>query len=433
VVIRRVVDIRPGELFALLTGWLCFFCLLASYSILRPIRDEIGVAGATTLFWLVTLTLAVMLAANPLLGWIFARLPLRRSITITYRFFLFHLLVFFFLVKTPETAGETWLRWTFFVWTNVFVLFIVSMFWALMVDGFSHEQGKRLFAFVAMGGTLGAVAGSLVTAALVQRLGSANLFLVSAVLLEGSVQCIRFILRRMDARSVSDVATSTRPLGGSAWAGFRHAARSRYYLAICGFVLLLHVGSMYLYSQQALLLGTAYTSREDRTAFLARCDLAVNILSVLGETLVAARLLKWLGVGVTLSLLPALSVIGFLAVGVFPLLLVVALFNVLHRSVNFALTRPARELLFTLVNREDKYKVKALVDTFVHRAGDQVGSSLFLGYRTLGVAASVSAWVTAAISGLWLALAVWLGRQESQRAAREELATANLTKSRPNS
>jgi ATP:ADP antiporter, AAA family len=409
-----IVDIRGGESLPLLLGWLCFFFLLASYAVLRPVRDQIGVAGgSTTIFWLAWCTLAAMLFGNPALAWLVARIPPRRSVHLALRFFALHLLVFYVLQRYSVTAEWKYVGWVFFVWLNVFNLFVVTLFWSLMVDTFRSEQGVRLFPLLAFGGTAGAVLGSFVTATLVQLIGTVNLFLVAMALLECSAQCASWLTRTTPAanRDVSQpVSQNDQPLGGSAWSGIAHLLASPFLWALAAYMVLFNTGSAWLYYQQADFVRTAYPGTDERTAFLAQLDFATNSLALAAELLLAARLMKRLGVTAALAILPALSIVGFLWLGFTPTLAALAVFHVLRRAGEFAIAKPARETLFTLLSRVDKYKAKPIIDTFFHRAGDQVGGVLFLIGEKLSVPTGIAAFLLAAVSAAWWQLSLWLGR-----------------------
>ncbi len=428
--LQRIVDVRHNEVSAMLLACAYFFFLLASWYILRPVRDEMGVAGGVqNLAWLFTGTLLVTLIANPLFALLVARLRVKRFIPITYRFFMANLLVFFLLLLFTSESQNVWTGRAFFVWTSVFNLFVVSVFWAFMADSFRSEQGKRLFGFIGAGGTLGGIAGAALTASLAERIGTTNLLLVSILLIECAVQCVRRFPARFtdgeeglsspDLRSEQATAVRDAPIGGGAFAGVAHVWRSPYLLGICLYMLLFTVGSTFLYFQQASLVGAAVQDRAARTALFARVDLAVNVLTLVTQIFVTGRLLKWLGVGLTLALVPALSIVGFLGLSLMPTLVMVILFQTLRRASNFAVASPTREVLFTVVPREDKYKTKNFIDTFVYRGGDQLGawSNTALGWFGLGVA-GVSL-VAAPLAGVWLLISLWLGRKQTALASRE--------------
>ncbi len=419
--LRKVVDVKAQEVRALFLGSVYYFLIFSSYYVIRPIRDDIGAAnGIDKLPWLFTGTMIAMLLANALFAALVVKFSRRQFIPIAYRFLIANLLGFFFLLLTLSKAHQVWVGRAFFVWTSVFNLFVVSVFWAFMVDVFSTEQGKRLFGFISVGGTLGAIVGAAITATLVQKIGSLNLLLVSAVLLELGVQCARLLPTTFADSGASDSKSNhdRAPIGGSIWAGIVHNLKSPYLLGICAYMFLYTTTSTLLYFHQVDIAAHAFADRAARTAFFAKIDLVVNGLAILGQAFLAARLIKWLGVGVTLAVLPALSVIGFTALGVGPTLVLLVVFLTLRRATDFALARPARETLFTVVSREDKYKAKNLIDTLVYRGGDQFGawSTKVLSGWGLGLA-GVSL-VAAPIAAIWLFVSLWLGRKQA-RMARE--------------
>ena len=417
--LRKAVDVKAEEVRALGLGFTYYFLILSAYYVIRPIRDAFGLAGGIdNLPLMFTGTLVAMLIANALFGALTARLSRRRFIPIAYRFFIANLLIFLVLLMTISKGNQVWVGRAFFLWTSVFNLFVVSVFWAFMVDTFSSDQGKRLFGFISVGGTLGAIVGAAITAGLVRKVGTVSLLLISAVLLELSAQCVRFFPKTIAGASVSnktrDVEES--PVGGGIWSGIVHNVRSPYLLGISTYMLLYTLTSTFLYFQQVGIAAAAYPDPSARTAFFAQIDLLVNVLTVLVQVFLTGRLLKWLGVGVTLAILPALSVVGFTAMGAGPTPALLVIFLTLRRAGNFAIARPARETLFTVVSREDKYKAKNFIDTVVYRTGDQIGawSSGVLSWSGLGLT-GVS-FVAAPIAAVWLVVSLWLGKRQSAMA-----------------
>jgi AAA family ATP:ADP antiporter len=423
VILRRVVDLQPGEARATLMACACFFLALGSWFILRPIRDEMGVAGGVAnLPWLYSGTLALTLLANPLYSALVVRLPVTRVIAIAYRAIIV-LVIGFFLLFRLWPQHDVWIGRVFFVTSSVFNLFITAIFWSFMTDHFRSDQGKRLFAFIGVGGTIGAIAGSGLTATLAEHVGRLPLLLVAVAMLEAAVQCVRHFPAR--SRDPHDRAGETRgreerPIGGSAWASVTHVLRSPYLIGICGFMLLFTIGSTSLYFHQIDLVGKAFQDRAARTAFLARIDVAVQSLTVFLQIFVTARLLRTIGVAATLTILPLASVAGFAALGAAPVLPVLAVFFVLRRALNFGLTGPTREVLFTVLPREDKYKAKSFIDTFVYRGGDQIGAWSYALCLWLGLSQSAIAWAAVPLSAAWLGLAVWLGRKQATLARGRE-------------
>ncbi len=417
--LQKAVDVKAEEVRALGLGFTYYFLILSAYYVIRPIRDDFGAAGGIeNLPWMFTGTLFTMLIANALFAALVAKFSRRRFIPIAYRFFIANLLIFLVLLMTISKANQVWVGRAFFIWTSVFNLFVISVFWAFMVDVFSTDQGKRLFGFISVGGTLGAIVGAAITASLVRKIGTVNLLLASAALLELSAQCVRIFPKTVAELGVSiktkDIAEA--PVGGGIWSGIVHNVRSPYLLGISTYMLLYALTSTLLYFQQVGIAASAYPDRSARTAFFAQIDLLVNVLTVLVQAFLTGRLLKWFGVGVTLAILPALSVVGFTTMGVVPTLALLVIFLTLRRAGNFAIARPARETLFTVVSREDKYKAKNFIDTVVYRTGDQIGawSSGALTWSGLGLT-GVS-FVAAPIAAVWLVVSLWLGRRQGEMA-----------------
>ena len=419
--LSRFLDVRVAELRVLGWSWLYIFAVLSAYYILRPIRDEMGVAGGVeNLQWLFTGTLVGMLLVNPPFAALVARLPRARFIAIAYRFFIANLLVFVFLMAMASAEQNIWIGRVFFIWTSVFNLFVVSVFWALMVDVFDSEQSKRLFGFIAAGATLGGIVGSSITASLAQHISAPYLLLGSATLLEAAVFSVRRLSRWSDALQRRPAARNGEPaIGGSVLSGLTHAFKSPYLVNVSVYILLYAITSTFLYFEQADIARHSFAERGARTAFFARVDLWVNILTFGAQLFLTGRVLRALGVGLTLATLPALSVLGFGALALRPTLAVLVIYQVLRRAGNFAFARPSREVLFTVVPREDKYKAKSFIDTVIYRAGDQAGAWSYAGLGFVGLGMTAIAIVAVPLSAAWLLNALWLGRKQEALANAE--------------
>jgi AAA family ATP:ADP antiporter len=419
--LQRLIDVRPDELRALGWAWLYIFSVLFSYYILRPIRDEMGVAGGVeNLPWLFTGTLLGMIAVNPPFAALVSRLPRRKFIAVSYRFFLANLLVFAVILHVATAEQNIWIGRVFFIWASVFNLFVVSVFWGLIVDVFNAEQGKRLFGFIAAGATLGGIVGSSVTAALAKEVPATYLLLGSALLLEAAVFCVSRLSRLSDALQRRPAAGGeAAPIGGSVLSGVRHALASPYLIQVSAYILLFAVTSTFLYFQQAEIARQSFADRGARTAFFARVDLWVNILTLGAQLFLTARMLRWAGVAITLAALPLMSMIGFGTLAVFPTIAVLVAYQVVRRAGNFAFARPTREVLFTVVPREDKYKAKSFIDTVIYRLGDQVGAWSYAGLGLLGLAMPGIALVAVPLSLIWLINALWLGQKQNSLEMRQ--------------
>jgi len=412
-VLGRLVDARPEELRALLISFAYFFCLLCGYYILRPLREEMGIAGGVEqLHWVFTATFLAMLAAVPLFGWVTSRFARRRFLPLVYLFFIANLLLFFaaFQFEAARLAGAR----VFFVWVSVFNLFVVSVFWSFMVDLYSNEQGRRLFGFIAAGGSAGAILGPTLTATLAVPLGPVNLLPVSAGFLALALVCIRALLR-LSPQNLPGRADE-RGLAGGVFAGITQLARSPYLLGVALFVVGLTVVATFVYFEQAHIVRRSFTDAGERTRFFAGIDLAVNAIAITLQAFATGRIMRWLGLTAVLALMPLASAAGLAALGALPLLAMLAGVQVLRRAGDYALTRPAREVLFTVVDRSEKYKVKNVIDTLVYRGGDALGGWLFASLLSFGLGLSALAYLGAGVAVAWFALALWLGRSSEQRA-----------------
>src|SRR5215467_2362925 len=329
--LNRMIDVRPAELRALGWSWLYIFSVLSAYYILRPIRDEMGVAGGVeNLQWLFTGTLVGMILVNPPFAALVAKLPRVRFIALTYRFFMLNLLIFIMLLHFATGEQHIWVGRVFFIWTSVFNLFVVSVFWALMVDVFDAEQGKRLFGFIAAGATLGGIAGSSITASLAKDVPATYLLVGSALLLEGAVFSVRRLARLSETLHQRPAAQSGEAvIGGNIVAGVTHAFKSPYLINVSVYILLFAITSTLLYFQQAEIARQSFADRGARTAFFARIDLWVNSLTLIAQLLLTARILRAIGVALTLAILPVLSILGFGALAMAPNIVVVVVYQVL--------------------------------------------------------------------------------------------------------
>jgi AAA family ATP:ADP antiporter len=434
--LMRLVDVRPHEVAAVAWSWLFFFSVLSAYYVIRPIRDEMGVAGGVeNLPWLFAGSLTGMLLLNPPFAFLVARMPRARFVSWGYRFFALNLVAFFAALTWGPGLQSVRLGRAFFIWTSVFNMFVVAIFWSVMADVFSPAQGKRLFGFIGAGGTIGGIAGAAITSGLVGVVGTANLLLVSVVLLEVAALSARRIFHLYRSGAAADAAARAHAeagtavalpevgvgdtlIGGSPWDGMRRALTNPYLVNVTLNMLFFTVLTTFLYFQQATVVDVGIPDRVARTEFFANIDLAVNIVTLVTELFATGWFVQSFGVPVALSMLPAMSVLGFALLGAMPTVTVLMAFQVLRRSGNFAVARPAREMLFTVVPASDRYKAKTFIDTVVYRAGDQLGAWAYAPLAALG--AGVAGISTAAIVLALLSVvnAVWLGRK-MQRLARQ--------------
>lgn len=421
----RVAAVKPGETRALLWSFAYFFFLLAAYYVLRPVRDEMGLAGGIrNLPWLFTATFFVMLAAVPLFGAVVARVPRRRFIPLVYHFFAANILIFWLLLTFKVAMADT--ARVFFVWISVFNLFAVSVFWSFMADIYRSEQGKRLFGFIAAGGSAGALLGPLIAVTLAESLGRANLLLIALVLLEAAVFCAMRLETAATALKAGDdpapQAAGAPPeagLGGGWISGLMMVLRSPYLAGIALWVALLSVAGTFLYFQQLGIVAAISDDPNRRTAIFARIDLAVSLLTILVQFLATGRLIRRFGAGPAAAFLPLVFAAGFLALALTPVLWVVIAFQAMQRAANFAISNPAREVLFTVLGREEKYKAKYVIDNVVFRGGDAVSGWLYHALRCIGMEPSSISLATVPVAAGWLALALLLGREHERRSPKD--------------
>jgi AAA family ATP:ADP antiporter len=416
---RRLIAVKPEEAPALAWAWLYIFAVLSSYYIMRPIRDQMGVAGGVNnLQWLFTATLVGLLLLNVPFAYLVKTLPRSRFIPITYRFFAANILLFALVLHFTDEHHAVWVGRAFFVWISIFNLFVVSVFWSLIVDVFNSEQGKRLFGFVAAAATIGAICGASITASLARHVPAAALLIGAAILLEVAVLAVRGLSRLSSALHARPDEKGDAPVGGNLLAGITHPFKSAYLANISLFILLFAITATFLYFQQAALVRDNFSDRAAQTAFFAQIDLAVNVITLVVQLFFTGRILGLLGVGFTLAILPALTLFGFGTLALMPAISTLVIFQVLRRSCDYAVARPAREVLYTVLPREDRYKAKNFIDTVVYRAGDQIGAWSYALIALLGFGSPAIAIIAIVLALLWLMNAWWLGRRQDVLAAR---------------
>jgi AAA family ATP:ADP antiporter len=402
----RLLRVERHEQPALAWAFAYFFLLLASYYVLRPVRDAMAVqVGAKALQALFMYTFLAMLALVPVYGWLCAKLPRAKFLPVVYGIFIANLLAFYFW---PDPK-------VFFVWLSVFNLFAVSVFWSLMADLFDKAQAARLFAVIAAGGSGGAIAGPALTASLAARLEASQLLLVSALLLFLALLAMMMLIAWGRKHPRAGDPPAAEALGGSIIAGARAALSSPYLLAICGYLLCYTVLSTALYFLQVEIVPKAIPERAEQVRFFATVDLVVNSLALFLQLFVTARLGSAIGVGWMLALMPLFSLAGFAVLGFAPTLAVLLVVGVVRRAGEFAISKPVREALYTVVPREERYKAKGFIDTVVYRGGDAASGSMFAALRGAGWGLSALAWSALPVAAAWLALSFWLGRTQEKR------------------
>ena len=414
--IVRLLGLKPGEFFAVAWSFVYFFSLLSAYYMLRSVREAMAIMGGTqNIPWLFTGTFVAMLLVTPVFGFVASRYPRKKFLPWVYYFFIFNILIFFslFTYVLRNDLESVWIARAFFVWLSVFNLFVVSVFWSFMADIFSPAQGRRLFGVIAAGGSAGAIIGPASTAFLGPIIGTWNMTLVSAGLLGLSLVCL---LRLMKWRRGNAPATQQpKVIGGSAWAGATLLLRSPFLAGLAGMVILMTFLQSIMYVQQIALVGEHYGDN-DPTRFFALVDTATNVLSVTLQLFVTGHLLRWLGAGKTLMIMPAITVLAFLVLAIAPGMVMIGVIQVIRRSGEYGLMKPARDLLYTSVDDERKYKVKNFIDTFVYRGGDVSSTWIYhLLNSTLGLSLTMIAALMVPLTVGWTWLSGSLGRTFEQR------------------
>ncbi|MGB6605282.1 MAG: MFS transporter, partial [Steroidobacteraceae bacterium] len=419
--LRRLVVLQPGEAPALLASFATLLCMFASYTILRPVRDALGITSGLDkipyLFWGV---FAVMLLLQPVYGWLTSRFPRTVFLPWVYAFFAANLIAFYLWFKLQP--DHTWIARTYFVWVSVFNLFVVATFWSLMADVFTREQAGRLFGCIWAGASTGGLIGPAIDNRLAVPVGAINLLPISAVLLLLSLVFMAQVIRwqRHQAPRASGAPAAPRAedaLGGGVWAAFTQVVRSPYLLGIAAFVLLMTWVSTFLYLEQQAFVAKVFHSADERASFFGGIDFWVQAGSLVIQLLLFGRLIKWVGLRVVLTSVPVIMTFGYALLAAAPRFMLLVVVYAVRRVGDYALTRPCRDALFTVVSREEKYKAKSLIDTFVYRGGDALSGSLYRSFtHDFGAGPSAVGWLGAAISAVWTVLALALGRAQERGA-----------------
>jgi AAA family ATP:ADP antiporter len=360
---------------------------------------------------------------NPLFGWVVSRLRRLQFIGATYGFIVLTLVGFWCVMRFTPSAVSQASSQVFYIWFNVFNLFVTMVFWALLADRFSSDQAKRLFSLIAIGGTLGGIFGAWLTSQLAEPLGTSSLLLVAAGFLLLGMLAAWLLLRTAPQRASgtgaapSLQANEARRIGGSAWGGVRSVVRSPYLIGVSGYVMLTAVMATLVYFTRLQMVAAIADDLDTRASILGKIDMWTYVAVLVLQLTLSGRIIKRFGLGVTLAILPVTAAFGFIGLAIYGSFLGLVLLEVGTRAVQRGITQPAREALFTVVDREDKYKAKALIDTFVYRSGDVVGAQAEDALGRLGLAISGLVSVVLPLALVWLMLALWLGRSQSRHAA----------------
>ncbi|KRA21283.1 ADP/ATP translocating protein [Lysobacter sp. Root604] len=415
------IDQREAEPAA--AGALLFFLLFAGYFMLRPVRETMGIAGGVdNLQWLFTGTFVATLAVMPLFGWVAGRVQRRHVLPWTFGFFALNLAGF--ALGFHWAPDNLWFARSFYIWLSVFNLIAISVAWSVLADLFPTAQAKRVFALMASGASFGGLLGPLLGVVLVGRIGHAGLLWLSAALLVAAIYVARRLQRWRDAHPLhaeASAAARARPLGGSPFAGFTDVLRSPYLLGIAAFVLLLASVSTFLYFEQARLVELTYPDRADQTRVFGTIDVLVQSLAILSQLFLTGRLAQRLGIGVLLVAVPVVTVFGFLWLALAPTFAVLAVVMVVRRAGEYAFVRPGREMLFTSVPTQAKYKAKNFIDSVVYRGADAVSGWAKALVDAVAQQPALAALIGAAIALAWACTGYGLARAQARQTAAEAL------------
>jgi AAA family ATP:ADP antiporter len=420
--LRAVAAIEPYELKAVILSMLYFFFLFGSYSVVKPVRDAMGtVYGMDRIQELFTATFVASFLFAPLYAGLAARIKLSMFLPWVYGFVALTILVFYALF-TGARYQERWIAAAFYVWVSTFNMLIISVFWSFMADIFSRSQAKRLFGFIAAGGTVGGIVGPALATLLAKRIGNNDLMLISAAGFIATAVLVRLLAQEkqklLAAGGEGQRTSLDHRLGGNPLDGFRLLLRSRYLLLLALFLLLMTWISTIVYFQLGELITKAFSSREARTQAYAMIDLSVNSIAVLIQLFGTGRIIARFGVKFGLLLNPFIMVFAFLAIAFSPALLILGGLQIVRRVAEYAVAKPTREMLFTVVDQQSRYKAKNVIDTVIYRFGDVSSawlSSLILPFGVTGLAI-----FGVLVSVIWFPVGYLLGkRYETQRNAEQ--------------
>ena len=417
--LSRLLGVEQDEAPAVAAGMAMFFLLFTGYFMLRPVRETMGIAGGVdNLPWLFTGTFVAMLAAIPLFGAIASRSSRRHILPWTYGFFALNLLGF--AASFSAQPDNPWVARGFYIWLSVFSLLAVSVAWSVLADLFSAVQAKRLFGLMAAGLSAGGLAGPLLGLALVGSVGHAGLMLLATVCLVASAAAAIYLQHWRDGQppAPGDEPTRRAPLGGNPFAGIGTVLRSPYLLGIAAFVVLLASVTTFLYFEQARLVELHYPQRDDQTRVFATLDFVVQLLAVVTQLFFTGHIVRRLGLAVLLATVPVVMALGFLWLALAPTFAVFALVMVTRRAGEYALARPGREMLFSVVPAEAKYKAKNVIDTAVYRGADAVSGWVKVGVDALASNPAAVYVLGAGLALLWAWTGLSLARQHAKMAAR---------------
>ena len=418
----RVFGLERHEYVAVAWSFAYFFCVLSSYYILRPVREEMAVgSGPNTIPYLFIATFVVMIFATSIFGWIASRYPRRTFLPWVYLFFISNVLIFWLVFSQARGAGEEyiWLGRIFFVWLSIFNLFIVSVFWSFMADIYTREQGRRLFGLITSGGSIGALIGGIVTSSLVTNIGFERLPGISAALLLFAVLCIGRLkdwVHEEHEEEIEQTFESQQPLGGNPFAGITHLFSSKYFLGIALMSVIASLLGTALYMFRAELIETAIQDPDVRIQFFSNMNNAANTLALIAQMFLVKEVVVRFGIGRSLFLFPFASIIGFAILAFEPTLMGVAVLDVVRRGLGFGFAKPSTDMLYSVVSPEEKYKTKNAIDTAVYRGGDVIGTWAIKLLSMIGMGMAVISIVMLPFAVISAVVALWLGRVYKRKA-----------------
>jgi len=432
--LHKTAKIERSEARAVLVSFIYLFCLMASYYTMRPLRDALASEVASEdLKFLWTGTFIASTFSALVFGWIVSKYKITKSLPWIYIFFISNIVIFYLLMAAYPLGSSDMMTapilnsWPiivdkvkvsqvvaciYYVWLSVFNMFVVSVFWSFLADRYSKDQSKRLFGFIAAGGSAGAALAPLVTAAFVTFLGAANMLLIASIVLSITLICIRDLVRNTEGGKPDDLNSTDqkKSIGGSSWSGFISLFQDRYLMAIAVFVMLYTFISTIFYVAQVDLVRAAFETREARYAVNAIVDGIVNSLAIFTQLFITSRIAGRWGLVFLMGFMPFFMIFAFFAISAFPILMVILSLQVVRRAGNYALTRPGREMLWTVVDRDRKYKTKNVVDTSVYRGADLINIWIENGLRSAGFGLGQIAIVGSGVAAAWFGVSVWLGK-----------------------
>ena len=408
---KTASKVKEQEIKAVIFSFLFVVVLMSAYYILRPVRDAMASDWTDAeVSWLWTLNFFISTAIVALYGSMVSKFRFRLLVPTLYGIFAISFIIFYALGSVFE--DRTLIDKSFYVWVSVFSLFHISVFWTFMSELFSKEQSGRLFGIIAVGASVGGLIGPSITAFFSVSLGADNLMLIASMMLLIPIPII-FYLQSLKSKELNnevlDIPDSNQSIGGNPLAGFKMFFSNPYLLSIGLFIFLYTGISSFVYFELKNLLSDF--SRSERSVIWAQMDLAVNILAISTGLFATGRIVTKFGMPATIAMVPIMICIGLLVLAISPLLGVVMVLQIIRRAGNYAVTRPAREMLFTLVNQETRFKAKPVIDIVAYRGGDMLTAWLFTGLtQGLGLGLASVAAVGAGIASLWALVGIYLGK-----------------------